>query len=292
VQINHPDTAPTYREVSGGGVRVNSGLAGGGPVCLLQGEEDALNCYRMNYQAGVGEGTERFSPRHHHTFDQIRYLMVGDAQYGDLVIPENTIIYLPESAFYGPLISHEGEGPRTGVEIQFGGAGGNGYPSMAQRRKGVDALALKSGKVEGGMYVTYDENGVRHNQDAFEALWEAIYDQKAHYNKPRYDGQIYMNPENFNWIKDPDHSGVAHKTLGVFTERELRIGFIQLDKGASFSFGEQPAPEALFVTQGAIGFNGTVHPRLSAFGTTAEEEPHTLTADEDSELYYLKLPTF
>jgi hypothetical protein len=288
MQIGHPDTSPKYSEVSGGGVRgdVTRVRPGPGSACLLQGEEDALNCYRMNY-GDIGGGG---SPRHHHTFDQIRYFMTGEAQYGDLVVPPNTIIYLPETVHYGPLVPRPGD--KSGVEIQFGGASGNGYPSMAQRRKGAEALRAKDGHLENGTWVTIDADGNRHNQDGFEALWEAIWDKKANYAKPRYNDQIYMHPENFSWIKDPDNPGVARKTLGVFTEREIRIGFIQLAKGASVQLGERPAPEIAFVTEGAISWNGEAHPRLTAFGTTTDEAPQTLTAIEDSELYYLKLPTF
>jgi hypothetical protein len=289
MQIGHPDYSPKYSELMGGaGVRATSGKpASAGSTCLLQGQEDALNCYRMVYGDIRGSG----SPRHHHTFDQIRYIMSGYAHYGDLIIPENTVIYLPESAFYGPLIAHPEESG-TGVEIQFGGAGGNGYPSMAQWRKGKEALAAMDGEMQGGLYVTIDEDGRRHNQDGAEALWEAVTGKKAHYSKPRYNDQVYMNPENFAWIKDVENPGVARKLLGIFTEREVRIGFIQMEKGASILLGEHPAPEIVFVTQGEIIWNGEHHPRLTALATTADEAPHTLRANSDSELYYLKLPTF
>jgi hypothetical protein len=289
MQIGHPDYSPKYSDVAGGsGVRGTGAQAGSArSVCLLQGQEDTLNCYRMVYGDIRGSG----SPRHHHTFDQIRYIMAGTAHYGDLVIPENTVIYLPESAYYGPLIAHPEE-TGLGVEIQFGGASGNGYPSMAQWRKGKEELRARNGEIKDGMYVTIDEDGNRHNQDGFEALWEAIWNKKAHYAAPRYDDQVYMNPGNFEWINDPHHDGVARKTLGVFTEREVRIGFIRLEKGASIVFGEEPAPEIAFVTHGRIEWNGESHPRLTAFATTADEGPQTLIAADETEIYYLKLPTF
>jgi hypothetical protein len=291
MQLGHPDYSPKYSDVAGGsGVRGIGAVAGStGSICLLQGQEDTLNCYRLVY--GDITGSRASSPRHHHTFDQIRYIMSGYAQYGDLRIPENTVIYLPETAHYGPNVVHADE-PGLGLEIQFGGASGNGYPSMAQWRKGKEELPTRDGEMIDGVWVTIDENGNRHNQDGFEALWETIWHDKAHYAPPRYNDQVYMTPENFNWIEDPRFEGVARKNLGVFTERELRIGFIRVDKGASFLFGEAPAPEIVVVTKGAISWNGETHPRLTAFATTADEEPHTLTGAEDAELYYLKLPTF
>jgi hypothetical protein len=290
VQINHPDTAPDYYGDSGGGVGVREFDGRPSPRVLLTGEEDTLNCYRFNYNVGGGAG-DGFSPRHRHTFDQVRYFLTGEFQYGDQVVPAGLIGYFPESTFYGPLIRTTGEGLNY-VDVQFGGAGGNGYPSLEQRRKGSEALLAKGGTLEGGMYITVDENGQRHNQDGFEALWEAVTGKKVTYSEPRYTDQVFMNPDHFAWLKDPELPGVARKTVGVFTEREVRIGFIQLDKGASIPFGEAPAPEILYVNHGAMSYNGTSHPECSAFGTTADEQPHTLTADEATELLYIKLPTF
>ena len=87
-------------------------------------------------------------------------------------------------------------------------------------------------------------------------------------------------------------SGVARKMLGTFTERETRIGFVQLEKGASFTFGLEPAAEILFLQEGALTYNGTHHPTWSAFATAAGDGPETLVAAEDSELFYVKLSTF
>ena len=39
-------------------------------------------------------------------------------------------------------------------------------------------------------------------------------------------------------------------------------------------------------------YNGETYPRLSAFGTEAEDQPIKLTAKEETELFYIKLPTF
>jgi hypothetical protein len=286
MQINHPDSAPDYGTVGGGGVRQSAGTRKSST--LLTGEEDTLNNYRLNYGIGGGDN-DALSPRHRHTFDQFRYFLTDGYQLADTVIPAGRIGYFPESVFYGPQVIPPGV---TIMDVQFGGAGGNGYPSLAQRRKGMDALRALGGTFESGLYVTVDEKGKRHNQDGFEALMEQITGEKINYVNPRYADQVFVNPENFDWIEDRAFPGVARKSMAVFTERDIRVGAIQLRPGASFSFGTEAAPEIVFVDKGVISFNGEDRPRLTAFGTTATEEPSTLTAAEYTELIYFKLPTF
>jgi quercetin dioxygenase-like cupin family protein len=289
MQIGHADTAMDYRETGGGGVRNRPATGYGGGV-LLTGEEDSPNEYKFHIVLGGDVGEPTHSPRHHHTFDQVRYLLKGEYSVGtDQVMPEGHVGYFPESVYYGPQDAAPGNDRLT---LQCGGASGLGYPSLAQRRKGYEALMASDGKIEGGMWVTVDENGKRHNQDGFEALAEQILGHKLAYAPARYNSIVLMDPDNFDWAKDREHQGVARKTIGVFTERDLRVGFVQLDAGASIPFGTEPAPEILFVKEGSISHNGEAHGRYSAFGTTTEEAPETLTAVEDSELFYIKLHTF
>ena len=150
----------------------------------------------------------------------------------------------------------------------------------------------RGGRFEDGFYVWEDEEGNTHNQDAFEAKWEAIYDKKIAYPEARYHSIVLMNPASYAWIKDPENPGVARKLLGAFSEREIRIACVELDKGASLSFGNEPAAEIAFLEEGALTHNGTTHGAHSGFATTADEHPQTLVAAEDSRLLYLKLPTF
>jgi hypothetical protein len=259
----------------------------------LMGEEDSPDnyCVRIGTQGDGGDEIRKGSPRHRHNFDQIRYPLRGDHPIApDQVIPEGWVGYFPEGTFYGPY--GPGTMPLTMLVIQFGGPSGEGFASVAQVRKGLDALNAKGGKLEDGMYLWEDEEGKRHAQDAFEATWENIYERKIDYPAERFSSFILMNPASFAWVKDRDASGVAHKWLGSFSEREVRIGFVGLDKGASLNFGTEPAGEMMFLQEGALSHNGTDHPTRTCFATAAGDAPETLTAIEDSELFYLKLPTF
>jgi hypothetical protein len=286
MQTNAPEHAPEQHSVGGGGVRNSPRYV----VNLLNGVEDAPNNYRVTYGLGGESGTPSLAPRHRHAFDQVRFVLNGDYSIRPNEVQTGRYVsYFPEGAFYGPVEI----GPTVEeYTIQFGGATGLGYPSPAQRKRGAELLAAQPGKVENGIYTWVDEHGTRHNQDGFEALYEQIVGGPVQYPSPRYEAPIVMNPEHTAWVDDPVHPGVAHKTLGIFTEREVRVGFVKIDRGASMLFGTAPAPETLFLVEGAIEHDGTTDGRLSAFATAADEDAVKLTATEPAELFYVKMPTY
>jgi hypothetical protein len=286
VQINHPDAAPDYYALAGS-VRGRAHHN----VVLLTGDEERPDNFRVRYGENSVGDDDRGSPRHRHNFDQIRYPIRGEHPIApDEVIPEGWVGYFPEGTFYGPY-----DAPTdalTMLVLQFGGPSGWGYASVAQNRKGYDALIARGGVFEDGYYTWVDENGKRHAQDAFEAKWEAIYERPVAYPPARFARFLTMNPASFAWIADPDTPGVAHKRLGTFTERDVKIGFVQIDRGATFTFGREPAAEILFLQQGSVAAHGTEHATLTAFATAAADGPETVTATEDAEFFYVKLPTF
>ena len=284
MQIANAVTAPKYYELAG-----NLRAGNRDARVLLTGKEDAPNNYRFGY--GTGEaGGNWTTPRHHHNFEQIRHPVAGDYVIAkDEVLPAGWVGYFPESAYYGPQTLKDNLDMYV---MQFGGPSGNGFASVRQRRKGYDDLLAKGGKFEGGVYTWTDEKGVKHNQDAFEATWEQMYGRKVEYPVGRYRDLVIMNPAAFSWVKDDDAPGVTRKILGTFTERQIRIGFMRLDKGATLTFGTEKSPEALAVKEGAMTYQGETYPRLSAFGTEADDQPIKLTAKEETELFYIKLPTF
>jgi hypothetical protein len=287
MQILHPDTAHSSRELTGGGVRQTNGTPRRHAI-LGVGGVGTPNAYRCLYGEGP-TGGELLSPRHRHTFDQFRFFMAGEYKLADTVIPAGQVGYFPESVFYGPQLIQAGV---TIFDVQFGGSSGTGFITPGERPEAMRRLIEKGGKFEDGFFVTYDENGEKHLQDGFEALQEEIRGYRVKYAEPRYTDQVFMIPDNYEWTKDPDQPGVGRKLLGSFTERDTRVGFIQLDAGASFTFGYEQAPEVLFINEGAVSYQGESHPRLSALSTDLLEGPFTITADELTELLYIKLPTF
>ena len=284
MQTGHPSSAPNYADQAGN-------LRSGNRVSrvLLTGREGSLNNFRFSMSGEEGDSNWS-TPRHRHNFEQLRHPLEGDYIIGkNEVLPAGWVGYFPESAYYGP------QALSTNLRLlvlQYGGPSGNGFASTPQRRKGYDDLLAKGGKFEDGVYTWLDAEGRRHNQDAFEAVWEHMNQRKIEYPVSRYRDLILMNPAGYSWVHDDDTPGVAWKILGTFTERNVRVGFIRLEKGASLQFGKEKAPEIAFIKEGAVSESGTTYGLHSAMSVQSDEAPVTLKAAEPTELYYMKLPTF
>jgi hypothetical protein len=245
-----------------------------------------------NYQLLYGEGQEGgwTTPRHHHNFEQVRWLIDGDYSITeDTTLKAGAVAYFPESGYYGPQV--KGASMKM-LTVQFGGPSGQGYISIAQRGRSREELRASAGKFERGLYTWTDADGAVHTQDSSEAEWEHATGRKLEYPEARYNAVIVMHPENFAWVSDAGRPGVQTKLLGTFTERQVRISFIKLAAGASLSLGTERAPEILFIKAGELLFGGEKYGPLHAFGTTVEEEPTALVASQDTECFYVKLPTF
>lgn len=284
MQITHPDqVGDYYKEV--GNLRTGYQQI----KTLLAGQENAPGNYKLSYEGG-GDSEDWTTPRHRHNFDQFRHPLVGDYVINkDEILPAGWVAYFPESAYYGPQTKTAN---LEMITVQFGGSNGHGYWSVKQRKQGYEDLVAKGGVFKDGVYSWTGKDGRKNNQDAAEAVWEQGLGRKVTYSEPRYQNVLMINPASFDWIKDKSQSGVARKNLGDFTERHSRIGFIRIDKGASFKFGEHKAPEILFLKEGALSHQGKTYGKLTAFGRDPEDAPVTLTAAEPTEIWYAKLPTF
>jgi hypothetical protein len=253
---------------------------------LLHGVDGSPNNYRVALTTAT---TPWPAPRHRHNFDQIRFPINGAFEYTKgTTLPAGWVGYFPEGAYYGPQLRQPG---LQMLVIQFGGAGGCGYLGEEELREARGALTARGAFVE-GVFSWLDEKGKKHNKDGFEACWEESMGRKLEYPAPRYDGQIKMNPANFEWIEDATYQGVAHKWLGTFTERNIRMGFSRLSIGANLAVGDHDAPEFLFLAKGSVAINDKRYGLHSAFGFEANEGPIIVEGFENSELLRVQLPRF
>jgi hypothetical protein len=253
---------------------------------LLQGEEDSPNNYLLNVGHTGGGGWT--TPRHRHTFDQVRYVLKGSYPIAKgVVMNEGTIGYFPESVHYGPQERPEG---LEMMVCQFGGASGQGFLSP-QRREAANAVLARKGEFKNGIYTYTDENGVRHNMDGSEACYMEATGKKSVYSKPRYDGFMIMDPAAYEWVPGGT-PGVYTKWLGTFTERNTRLGLIRVDAGGTFSGGLQDSIELLFLSKGAVSLNGRDYGPRTAFEFRAHEGPLAIKAKETSEFLCIVLPRF
>ncbi len=249
---------------------------------LLKGKQGSPANFKLNISHAVTEWT---TPRHTHVFDQIRFPLEGEFVYGkDKVLKAGQVAYFPAGVHYGPQIRRKG---LKLVLAQFGTTNGGGFLSYEERKDAMDALQQK-GKFADGVFTYTDAQGQRHNQDASEAVWEQATGGKPKYPQPRYSEVIVMSPANFAWVDEAP--GVYHKWLGTFTEGGARVGFVRLERGASYRGGLHYAPELLFVVSGSVECSGRRYPAQTAFGFEAGEGPIPITAAEASELYCVQLP--
>ena len=252
---------------------------------LLFGEDDSPSNYLLNVGRTGGGGWT--TPRHRHTFDQVRYVLKGRYPIAKgVVMEEGSVGYFPESVHYGPQDRPEG---LEMMVCQFGGASGQGFLSPA-RREAANAALAKKGTFKDGVYTYIDEKGQRHNKDGSEACYEEATGKKSVYSKPRYDNFIIMDPEAYDWALEAD--GVAVKWLGTFTERNTRLGFVRLDAGATFSAGMQPSTELLFLSKGAVTAHGKEYGERAAFEFSKNEGPVAIRAVQPSEFLRIVLPQF
>ncbi|WP_270889686.1 hypothetical protein [Pedococcus sp. 5OH_020] len=253
---------------------------------LLFGVDGSPNNYDLNL--GVTGGGGWRTPRHRHNFDQIRYVIEGRLPYSETdYLPQGWVAYFPESVHYGP--QEREEGLRTMV-LQCGGASGQGYLSVAQR-EAVNAELAKTGEFKMGLYHWVDENGVEQEADGSLAIFEKAMGRKLEFAEPRYTDVIAMNPNAFDWLPVGD-GGAQEKWVGIFTERNLKIGFLRLEAGAVYQAGEQSSIEILFQIDGQVTANDSKYGPQTGYEFLPNEGTVAIEALEPTEFFRAVLHTF
>jgi len=253
---------------------------------LLTGEDGSPNNYLLNVgmTGSGGWGT----PRHRHDFDQIRYVLKGSypvSPHKEMV--EGSVAYFPESVHYGPQDRPEG---LEMMVIQFGGASGAGFLSVAIREEANKALEAK-GTFKDGVYTWYDENGKKHNKDGSVACVEEATGKKLVFHPARYDDVVVMSPASQTWI-NTEIDGVQTKHLGTFSERNTRLGFIKVKKGATLNTGMREQIEVLFMSMGSVNIDGKNYGAKTAVELLPSDDPVNITANEDALFLSIALPKF
>jgi mannose-6-phosphate isomerase-like protein (cupin superfamily) len=253
---------------------------------LLQGDPSALNNFEWSIvRAGEDYGT----PRHHHNFSQIHYVLEGTHEWApDRLLPTGSVTYFPEGTFYGP---QQGHGALL-LGLQYGEASAAGFMSYDRLAEGNKRLAEHpNGEFDGGTYRSVDANGKQRNQDGYEAIWEEIHGRPVEYPAPRYETPITMHPDGFSWVPSADETGIAHKHLGTFSERRTSVGFTRYDAGATHRVCDLRAPELHFVLDGALRCHDGVFGTWTAFQFDPGDN-ETLEAIEATTTYVIGLPIF
>jgi hypothetical protein len=229
----------------------------------------------------------RYSPRHRHNFDQIRFSLKGNLSIGTKKsVKEGEIGYFPEGTHYGPQDDAGAE--RTTLVLQFAGASGAGFLSQRQTQQAKEELE-RVGTFEKGIFYRKKGEGKK-NQDGFEALWEYANDKKLVYPKRRYEEPIIFNPDNFAW-KATDQAGVSRKLMGVFSERETRLEFFRLDAGATWIVPAENSTRLGFVAEGKGTCAGTSFDGETTF-EGAPGEAFSVSAETACTILSIVIPSY
>ena len=228
-------------------------------------------------------GTDYSGPRHRHNFDQYRFMIEGESDYGqDGPLKAGMLGYYPEGVPYGPQVN------KTDIfcaVLQFGGASGSGYLLPREVKAGMEELK-KFGEFKDGIFHRNDDVAGRRNSDAYQAIWEHMHGREMVYPKGRYDAPIYADSKNYGWAPVKGAKGVSEKLFGVWTERRTEAGLLRLDAGASYTVGGRGV---YLVMSGAGQCEGQPLQKYTAvFLETGE--PATLRAGESMELLHYGLP--
>ncbi|MEK9680098.1 MAG: hypothetical protein VW169_17135, partial [Rhodospirillaceae bacterium] len=146
---------------------------------LMEGAPGRLD----NFQLSYGEmGGDFYSPRHRHNFEQIRYQMKGELDYGrDGKFTKGMIGYFPEGAHYGPQ-TQPADSHSITVVLQCGGASGGGYLSRGEAKSVMDELC-DFGTFEDGVFHRNKDVPGKRNLDGYQAIWEHARQRPMEYPK-------------------------------------------------------------------------------------------------------------
>ena len=207
---------------------------------------------RRYLQAQIGRtSATAISPRHKHTFDQLRYFIDGDAKYGSTVYHPGDCVYFPEGVAYGPQVGYN-DADSTQIVLQWGGPSGIYYPSGDEQR--AAKLALDAlGEFRDGVY--YPNNGKP--RDGFEAILEHITGQPVTYAGARYDAPIRMRTSAFSAAADPDQPSVRRRRLARFNECGPDVEVIDVLRGGTLRAQPAPADRLYTLIAGSAAY-GTI----------------------------------
>ena len=207
---------------------------------------------------------ERYSPRHRHNFDQVRFVVSGELEYGPLKCRPGDCIYFPEGVFYGPtqLITENAEN----YTIQSQG------PSWAHLLTAVEEQNAMADLAHDG--VLAKNKGVFHwangkNQDSYEAMWERVAGRRLAYPAARFDSPVLIRSGNFSWVPANLGSEVHVKQLAGFNEYGPRIKLLKVGPKGKLSRGKTDDHQINIVVSGVANFEGR---RLTA-GTVLYYRP-------------------
>lgn len=219
------------------------------------------------------------SPRHRHTFQQVRYVLSGEMKYGKEHYSAGDCLYLPEGAYYGPIKPVDNGEQLHFADIQFEGPSGIPYPEPDEVVE-VQRRMAEEGKFEEGVYTF--PNGRK--RDAYEAILEVLTGSKVEYPQPRLDSYVVLKTPGIPWVPHETLEGVEGKHLAYFFETGPNLKMARIAAGAALPSATPVGHRAVFLIDGELTFDGAEFDALSYFVLPSGEEHPQLTAKSDATL--------
>jgi hypothetical protein len=237
-----------------------------------------------NFKFSISElGTDYSGPRHRHNFDQYRFMLEGESDYGqDGPLKAGMLGYYPEGVPYGPQVN------KTAIKcavLQFGGASGQGYLLPREVKAGMEELKA-FGEFKDGIFHRREDVAGKRNMDAYQAIWEHVHGREMVYPKGRYDAPVFADAANYRWAPIKGASGASEKLFGVFTERRTQARLLRLAAGGSC---EVEGRGVYLVLSGAGQTEGKPLRKFTTVFLDTDERA-SLQASETMELLHYGLP--
>jgi hypothetical protein len=231
--------------------------------------------------------SDAISPRHQHTFEQVRYFIDGDMRFGDETYDAGDCVYFPEGLSYGPQLGVP-DSDSLHLTLQWGGPAGIYYPSKIEQHAAREALSAR-GTFKDGMYTRADGSIV----DGFEAIVEQITGKPCVYPAPRYERPIRMRTRAFAWRPLGDAAGVAIRRLARFNEVGPEISMLRLAGNARLSAGIADGDEVRLLISGDVRYGETALDAVSCMYVPDGGRIDAIHATADSELLAVRfnIPT-
>lgn len=196
------------------------------------------------------------TPRHRHSFDQIRYVLEGE--FGlekGLNLYEGSCGYFPEGVHYGPQLQ---EKSCVVLVLQFPGPGGDEFVT-ADRMIAARAELEKCGVFGNGVFSWTDAEGATHNMDSHRACWERATGREPAIPKGRFRSAVVVDGKAQQWVAHPDLPGVQEKHFGTFAEYRTGMGLQKFEPGAVIPAHVQEEAELRCLIGGSVTYGAQNH---------------------------------
>ncbi len=255
---------------------------------------DGLNFWLVrNSFANTSEEAFR-TPRHHHTFAQIKMVEKGSSNFlPGKDIEEGDIAYFPRAAYYGP--QEKDNCTSFGMQFGFNGQHQRGKRWEDRRGEAMDRLKAR-GQIENGMFFEKDPITKETRQrDSVEALYDErlqlVAGRRLIVEPEAYDSVILMHPSAFPYF--PVAPGVDLKHLGRFYDQpgpngDVCISVVRLSDSGRYLLDDDRAQVGWTIRDG-LKISDRIYPALTTFYSPRGEATE-ISGVEDVEIYLVTFP--